>query len=123
MTMRTGLEQARLPEKPFASSMNALPHRFRPSVGARLRARVHVATTGPEPGNWLIAIDGEQCRIFTGSIPSPDARVYTDSEIGQTILEGGQSLRSAIESRLLDYDGDIESLRSVAACLGLENES
>ena len=68
--------------------------------------RVHVATTGPEPGNWLIAVDGDVCRVMLGSVPDPDARLYTDSEIGHSILNGGLSIDEALASRLLDFDGD-----------------
>jgi hypothetical protein len=122
MTINRALETGKSKARPFAFSMRSLPHRFRPRSGHHVPVRVHVATTGPEPGNWLIAIDANQCRVFDGSTPEPDARVYTDSTIGAAILSGDQSLAAAIASRLLDYDGDLEVLRSVAACLGLEEE-
>jgi hypothetical protein len=106
-------------QRPFASSIARLPLRFRPGRAAGISMRVHVATTGPEPGNWLIAIDGLVCRVFLGSITSPDARLYTSSEIGTEILSGALSIGEAVARRLLDYDGDIEALRRFAACFQL----
>jgi hypothetical protein len=103
----------------FSDHIHLLPLRFRPVQGASDPVTVHVATTGPEPGNWLIAIDAERCRVFDGSLPEPDARVFTCSEVGQAILQGSHRLGDAIESRLLDYEGDVDSLRVVAASLGL----
>jgi len=105
--------------KPFASSIACLPLRFRPDHAPGIRMQVHVATTGPEPGNWLIAIDEGICRVFLGSITSPDARLYTSSEIGANILSGALSVGEALASGLLDYDGDREALRRFAACFQL----
>ena len=105
--------------RPFASSIACLPLRFRPDYAPGIRMQVHVATTGPEPGNWLIAIDKGICHVFTGSIASPDARLYTSSEIGTEILSGALSIGEAVAGRLLDYDGDIEALRRFAACFQL----
>jgi hypothetical protein len=110
--------QAR-PNRPFASSIAALPHRFLPGAAAGIRMRVHVATTGPEPGNWLVAIDRGVCRVLLGSVPEPDARLYTDSDIGHSILNGRLSTDEALTSRLLDYDGDPEQLRGFGACFRL----
>ncbi len=78
--------------------------------------RVHVATTGPEPGNWLITVDETGCPVLPGSIASPDARLYTDSDIGNGILTGELSVDETLASRLLDYDGNPEELRRFGAC-------
>lgn len=102
--------------RPFASSIAALPLRFLSGAAAGIRMRVHVATTGPEPGNWLIAVEGDVCRVMLGSVPDPDARLYTDSEIGHSILNGGLSIDEAVASRLLDFDGDPRKLRRFGAC-------
>jgi len=105
--------------RPFASSIAVLPLKFQPAAASGIRMRVHVATTGPEPGNWLIDVDENVCRVFPGSIASPDARLYTDSEIGHSILTGGLSVGEALASRLLDYDGDTDALRRFGACFRL----
>lgn len=102
--------------RPFAASIARVPLSFRPSVAAGIRMRVHVATNGPEPGNWTIAIENGACRVFVGSVPCPDARLYTDSEVGRAILEGITPIDEALASRLLDYDGDLEALRHFRAC-------
>jgi hypothetical protein len=112
--------QAAAVDRPFASSIARLPLRFRPDAAAGIRMRVHVATTGPEPGNWLVAIDETACRVFQGSVASPDARLYTDSEIGASVLNGVLTVAEALASRLLDYDGDPEQLRGFGACFRLE---
>jgi hypothetical protein len=112
--------QAAAGDRPFASSFAALPLRFLPGAAAGIRMRVHVATTGPEPGNWLVAIDETACRVFQGSVASPDARLYTDSEIGAAVLNGELSVAEAVASRLLDYDGDPDQLRGFGACFRLE---
>jgi hypothetical protein len=111
--------QAAAAGRPFASSIARLPLRFLPGVAPGIRMRVHVATTGPEPGNWLVTIDDADCRVFLGSVASPDARLYTDSEIGASVLNGVLSVAEALASRLLDYDGDPEQLRGFGACFRL----
>lgn len=103
-------------KRPFASAIALLPSMFRPTCRPSVRMRVHVATTGPEPGNWLIAIDERGCRVFPGFIATPDARLYTDSEIGHSILTGGTTIGEALRSRLLDYEGDLDKLRHFRAC-------
>jgi hypothetical protein len=108
--------QAAADYRPFASSIAVLPSRFQPGAAPGMRMRVHVATTGPEPGNWLIAVEGGVCRVFLGSVPRPDARLYTDSQIGHSILNGGLSIEEALASGLLDYDGDPRELRRFGAC-------
>jgi hypothetical protein len=105
--------------RPFASSIAALPSKFLPGAAPGIRMRVHVATTGPEPGNWLVAVEGGVCRVMVGSVPEPDARLYTDSDIGHSILNGGLSIDDALASRLLDYDGDPGELRRFGACFQL----
>jgi hypothetical protein len=105
--------------RPFAASIARLPLRFRPGAAPATRMRVQVATTGPEPGNWLVAVDESACRVFQGSVASPDARLYTDSEIGAAVLNGALSVADALTSRLLDYDGDPEQLRGFRACFQL----
>ena len=102
--------------RPFASSIIRLPSRFLPGAARGIRMRVHVATTGPEPGNWLVSLRDGVCRVMLGSVPEPDARLYTDSEIGHSILNGGLSVDEAVASRLLDYDGDPRKLRHFGAC-------
>jgi hypothetical protein len=111
--------QAAAVDRPFASSIARLPSRFRPGLAPGLRMRVHVATTGPEPGNWLVTIDEADCRVFLGSVAAPDARLYTDSEIGASVMNGVLSVAEALASRLLDYDGDLEQLRGFGACFRL----
>jgi hypothetical protein len=108
--------QAASADRPFASSIAALPLSFQPGADPGIRMRVHVATTGPEPGNWLVAVEGGTCRVMVGSVPEPDARLFTDSEIGHSILNGGLSIDEALASRLLDYDGDPRELRRFGAC-------
>lgn len=106
---------------PFASRVTNLPSRFRPVRSpAPSRIRIHLATTGPEPGNWLISITGDDCRVFKGSLLAHEARVYTASDIGIAILDGLMPLRDALGARLVDYEGDIEALRYVAASFGLD---
>ncbi len=102
--------------RPFASSITALPLRILPSAARDIHMRVHVATTGPEPGNWLVSLKNGVCRVMLGSVPEPDARLYTDSEIGHSILNGGLSVDEALASRLLDYEGDPRELRRFGAC-------
>ena len=108
--------QAAVLDRPFAASIARLPLRFRPGAAPGTRMRVHVATTGPEPGNWLVAIDETGCRVFLGSVASPDARLYTDSDIGAAVLNGALSVADALASRLLDYDGNPELLRGFRDC-------
>jgi hypothetical protein len=116
MTTQTAIRPA---SRPFADGLAAVPRRFACPNGAPRRMRVHIATNGREPGNWLISVDNERCGVFEGSVPSPDARLYTDSDIGAGILQGRVALDEAISAGLLDWDGDREVLYSLAACLGL----
>jgi hypothetical protein len=81
--------------------------------------RIHVATTGPEPGNWLITIAEGVCRVLLGSVPAPDARLFTDSEIGHHILAGRMSPDEAVSAGLLSYEGDPAALRRLGACFEL----
>jgi hypothetical protein len=78
--------------------------------------QVHVATTGPEPGNWLISIVNRTCRVFVGSVATPDARLFTSSDVGHSILNGDLPIDEALLTGLLDYDGDPVELRRFGAC-------
>jgi hypothetical protein len=107
---------AAVKDKPFAASFARLPLRFRSSRAPGLRMQVHVATTGPEPGNWLISVDDDNCRVFVGSVATPDARLFTSSDIGHSILHGELPLDEALTAGLLDYDGDPVALRRFSEC-------
>ena len=106
-------------KRPFACGKAILPSGFRPGRAVGIGMPLHVGTTGPEPGNWLIAVDETSCRVLPGFIATPDARLYTDSEIGHSILVGEITVGEALRSRLLDYDGDPEELRRFGACFRL----
>lgn len=80
--------------------------------------QVQIATTGPEPGNWLVSIAGDRCRVFMGSVARPDARLYTSSDVGLWILARRVSIEEALSSGLLDYDGDPAALRRFGECFG-----
>jgi hypothetical protein len=103
-------------DRPFAAAMACLPSAFRPGTAEELRLEVQVATTGPEPGNWLISVRDSICRVLVGSVLVPDARLFTDSEIGHSILTGRLTVDEALSSRLLDYDGDPAALRRFRTC-------
>jgi hypothetical protein len=103
-------------DKPFAATIAQLPSRFRQKAASGMSMRVHLATTGPEPGNWLISVDESACRVFVGSVLEPDARLYTDSDIGHSIISGMLSVDEALTSRLLDYDGDPGVLQRFRSC-------
>jgi hypothetical protein len=109
--------------RPFAERLNVLPRRFRAREAEGIRLNVHVATTGPEPGNWLIAVEDGVCRVFLGSVTTPDARLYTSSDTGADILSGALSVAEAVARRLLHFDGDRELLRRFAACFQLGGAS
>jgi hypothetical protein len=102
--------------RPFAAAMSGLPSTFRPGAANDMRMQVQVATTGPEPGNWLISIGDKICRVLVGSVPTPDALLFTDSDVGHSILTGGLTVEQALSSRLLDYNGDLAGLRRFRAC-------
>jgi hypothetical protein len=114
MSEGTGIGQ-----RTFASGIAGLPLKFRPHEARDMSMQVHVATTGPEPGNWLITVAEGVCRVIPGSVVSPDARLYASSETGAEILSGALSIAEAVTRRLLDYDGDTEALRRFAACFQL----
>lgn len=109
--------------RPLADRISKLPARYEPASGEAAALRVNLSTTGPEPGNWLIAVEGTRCAVFEGSVPLPDAWVFTDSDIAVQVLDGVTTLRQALEERLVDFDGDAAALRQLAMSLGLERES
>jgi hypothetical protein len=49
-------------------------------------------------------------------VRAPDARLYTDSEIGHDIITGRLPLEEALERRLLVYEGDRQQLARLRAC-------
>jgi hypothetical protein len=110
------VEHAATSGKPFASSIACLPHRFRPGAAPLVRMQVNLAASGPEPGNWLVIVDSHACRVFAGSVAEPDARLYTDSDIGHAIISGDLSVDEALDTGLLDYDGDETQLARLRAC-------
>lgn len=112
-----------LRHRPLASGIAGLPLQFRPHRARDMSTHVQVATTGPEPGNWLITVAEGVCRVFPGSIASPDARLYASSETGAEVLSGTQSIAEAVARRLVHYDGDREALRRFAACFRLGGTS
>jgi hypothetical protein len=103
-------------DRPFAASIARLPFKFRPGSSSGVRMQVHVATTGPEPGNWLVSVDKRTCRVFSGSVATPDARLFTSSDVGCSILSGDLSVDEALLTGLLDYDGDPVELRRFGTC-------
>jgi len=102
--------------RPFATGMADLPARFLPQQASGLDIRVNVSTTGPEPGNWLIAIRESACDVLVGSVPEPTVRLYTDSVIGHWILSGRLSLDEAVLGGLLHFDGDPAHLETLRRC-------
>jgi hypothetical protein len=123
MTVPQAAAERAAKHRPFAASIARLPSKFRPDVASGVRMNVHVATTGPEPGNWLISVCESTCRVLLGSVPMPDARLFTDSEIGHAILDGLLSIDEALSTRLLDYIGEPAALRRFAACFQLGGRS
>ena len=109
-------------ERPLSARLADLPRRFQSAGPRGASGSVHLAVNGPEPGNWLITLAGDRCRVLAGSVPDPEARVYTDSEIALAVLDGAVTLEEAVRARLVDYDGDPGILRRLAAGLGLESE-
>jgi hypothetical protein len=85
--------------------------------------RVHVSTTGPEPGNWLVAIDDGACEVLPGSVSDPDARLYAASDTGHSILNGALPVADALAGRLLFYEGDPVLLQRFRACFHLGEAS
>jgi hypothetical protein len=99
----------------FASSIAALPEKFRPG-SATSPIDVHIATTGSEPGNWMVSIGSASCRVFLGALATAHARVFTSSEVGHSIITGRLSIEDAISLGVLDFDGDGNALRRFAGC-------
>ena len=114
---------AALQDGSFVAGINLLPLKFRAHRAGDMRLNVHVATTGPEPGNWLIAVQHGICRVFMGSIMCPDARLYTSSDTGTDILSGSLPVEEAVTRQLLHLDGDPDALRRFAACFQLGGAS
>jgi hypothetical protein len=81
--------------------------------------KIHIAATGPEPGNWLVAIDDGACEVLSGSIADPDARLHTPSDIGHSILSGSLPVGEALAGGLLCYEGDPDLLRRFRSCFHL----
>lgn len=103
-------------DRPFAADMARLPLRFRSAIASGMRLQVNIVTTGPEPGSWLVSVDKDACRVFMGSVASPDARLFTSSDVGHSILNGELPINEALLTGLLDYDGDPVELRRFGAC-------
>jgi hypothetical protein len=83
--------------------------------------RVHVATTGREPGNWLIAIEEGICRVLLGSVTTPDARLFTSSETGHEVLRGSIPILDALRRRLVHWDGEPEAFFRFVTCFQMES--
>ena len=92
----------------FAEAIRSLPRAFRPEQAADGGARVHVAATGPEPGNWMITVREGKCTVEKGAIPGVRPVIHVPSDVWLLIARRELAPEEAMSQGLLYFDGEPE---------------
>ncbi len=100
----------------FAEAIRHLPRTFRP--GRLERARVHISTVGPEPGNWMVTVRGAECFVEEGSLAHTNLRIHIPSDVALQIIRGEMDGVWAYAEGLLVAHGDTGILREFNSWLG-----
>jgi hypothetical protein len=93
---------------PFARAIQSLPLAFRADRARGGSARVHIATTGPEPGNWMLTVSGGKCVIEKGATPGMRPVVHVPSDVWVLIARRQLDPLVALDQGLLHFEGEPE---------------
>lgn len=100
----------------FAEAIRSLPQVLRPAPADR--ARVHISTVGPEPGNWMVTVRGGECFVEEGSLAHTNLRIHIPSDVALQIIRGEMDGVWAYAEGLLVAHGDTGVLREFNSWFG-----
>ena len=100
----------------FAEAIKSLPQVLRPALADR--ARVHISTIGPEPGNWMVTVRGGECFVEEGSLAHTNLRIHIPSDVALQIIRGEMDGGWAYTNGLLVAYGETDILREFNSWFG-----
>lgn len=65
-----------------------IPNYFKPEKAAGTSGIVQCMFSGEQASNWVITIDGQQCKVEEGKTSDPDLTIKADAEDGVKVLTG-----------------------------------
>ncbi len=91
----------------FQEAMQALPQAFKAERAGGTAAVVQIAASGPEPGDWIITINGGICSVEQGTAASPNVTINTPSDVWLKIMRRELDGASAFMSGQFSFSGDM----------------
>lgn len=91
----------------FNEAMKALPEAFKAERAAGASAVVQISASGPEPGNWVVTVNGGRCAVEEGTVESPNVTINTPSDVWLKIMRRELDGATAFMSGQFAFSGDM----------------
>ncbi len=91
----------------FSQAMKALPQAFKAQRAGGTNAVVQIVAGGPEPGNWVITVNGGGCAVEEAIAPSPNVTINTPSDVWLKIMRRELDGATAFMSGQFTFSGDM----------------
>ena len=69
-------------------TMKAIPNHFNAEKAKGVSGIVQCIFSGDQASDWVITIEGQECKVEEGITPNPDLTLKADAEVGAKILTG-----------------------------------
>ena len=91
----------------FKEAMQALAQAFKAERAAGTNAVVQIVASGPEPGNWVITVNGGRCAVEEATVVSPSVTINTPSDVWLKIMRRELDGATAFMSGQFTFSGDM----------------
>ena len=85
----------------------ALPARFKPEKSAGIDVVAQINVTGPEGGNWTVAVKDQKVQIMEGTHPSPSLTLKMNEKDFMDLVNGRLSAEKAFFTGRVQFKGNI----------------
>jgi putative sterol carrier protein len=101
----------------LARIMAGLPDRFRPEMAGNLRSTIQLNLTGPEGGQWTMAIAEGRCTVISGPAERPAAVITMDAAEFAGINTGQVSAVEVFWSGRIAVEGEMDAVIALQAIM------
>jgi putative sterol carrier protein len=85
----------------------ALPARFKPEKASGVDVVAQINITGPEGGNWIVAIKDQKLHATEGTHPSPTVTLKMNENDFMDMVDGKLSAEKAFFTGRVQFKGNI----------------